>query len=222
LDFPNSLFFSLLFSTPEDNCIQFDEFAQVLSIMVRGTFEQKIDCMFDSFKFLLLSYLMLLVSFAICDLDRSGYVEREEVLQVRSNHSSFIIVVLSREMPKQTTDSCCYQQITNQLSSILGNLGFDQENFGSPSEVIDNLFRKANRESSVDLSTSVANFQAGANSNNNNNHNSSTHTDSSRSAPGIKSALGEKVSEFRSKLLQQHHEESSDQNEEIEEKDTDA
>jgi len=89
----------------DDNLIDFEEYAQILSIMSRGTTEEKVK-----------------VTFAICDLNRDGVVERKETLE-----------------------------IARVLSTVLQRRGFDEATFGNPFELIDNVFHKSVGKTQINM-----------------------------------------------------------------------
>jgi Ca2+-binding EF-hand superfamily protein len=68
-----------------DDEISFSEFVEVLSIMVRGSMSERAHrkyCTTHTYIYATYKYLPILVAFRICDLNKDGAVEREEVLQV--------------------------------------------------------------------------------------------------------------------------------------------
>eukprot|EP01117_Protostelium_nocturnum_P008284 TRINITY_DN2958_c0_g2_i2.p1 TRINITY_DN2958_c0_g2~~TRINITY_DN2958_c0_g2_i2.p1 ORF type:complete len:1421 (-),score=501.03 TRINITY_DN2958_c0_g2_i2:57-4319(-) len=90
-----SLFSSFAaFSDRNEETIDFDEFASVLSVMTRGNPSEQVQ-----------------LSFNICDVDKSGRLDRGEAAIV-----------------------------ARHFADVLSSLGYDEEMYGAPEEVLDDLF----------------------------------------------------------------------------------
>jgi len=99
-EFDNELILRSLFSAFADfsgkgDTIDFNEFSSVLSIMTRGNPREQTE-----------------LAFNICDVDKSGRLERAEA-----------------------------EIVARHFSNILNGLGYDAEMYGAPEEVLDNLFQ---------------------------------------------------------------------------------
>ncbi|PRP81671.1 phospholipase D, Pi-PXPH-PLD [Planoprotostelium fungivorum] len=99
-EFNNELILRSLFSAfaefeSHGDTINFNEFASVLSIMTRGNPREQVE-----------------LAFNICDVDKSGKLERAEA-----------------------------EVVAKHFSNILNGLGYDAEMYGAPEEVLDNLFQ---------------------------------------------------------------------------------
>lgn len=62
------------------------------------------------------------MAYAICDLDKNGFVSEEEALNV-----------------------------ADQMSKLMVSRGFDPETFGSPKNVIENIYRSAGEKKVVEM-----------------------------------------------------------------------
>ena len=135
-----------VFDKSKTESITFSDFVNGLSIMTKGTPEEKLKCMsyFKSIGYLLIlnffCLCIIIVAFEMYDLDNSGYITKEEMTKILE--SFYKLIGPSEDNPLAT---------------------FSGKKYDTPQQLVDEIFEQM--DETGDGKISLAEYQAGAKKN---------------------------------------------------------